>query len=100
MSYEIEFLSKARLELLEAWIWYEERQTGLGDRFKQKVYDCVKLIQQNPKRYRLRTKFYREAIVKIFPYLIIYRIRNRKKIIAIVSVFHTSRNPRKKYRKS
>lgn len=32
MSYRTEFLKKARLELLEAWSWYEDKQPGLGDR--------------------------------------------------------------------
>lgn len=51
MIYGIEFLSKARLELLEAWEWYEDKQPGLGDKFKQQVYDCVKIIEQYPDRY-------------------------------------------------
>ncbi|MBD0279158.1 MAG: type II toxin-antitoxin system RelE/ParE family toxin [Flavisolibacter sp.] len=38
--------------------------------------------------------------VKIFPYLIIYRIHKRKKVIAIVSIFHTRRHPKNKYRKT
>lgn len=29
MSYRIEFLKKARHELIEAWTWYEDRQEGL-----------------------------------------------------------------------
>ncbi|MGC4037398.1 MAG: type II toxin-antitoxin system RelE/ParE family toxin [Chitinophagaceae bacterium] len=98
MIYSTEFLSKARNELLAAWEWYEERQPGLGDKFKEEVYRCVRVMEKNPKRYPERKKTYREAGVKIFPYLVIYRIHERKKIIAIVSVFHTRRNPKKKYR--
>jgi hypothetical protein len=33
MSFEVQFLPKARKELLTGWPWYEERQPGLGDRF-------------------------------------------------------------------
>ena len=91
-----EFLLKARLELLEAWEWYEDKQSGLGDRFKQYVYNCISIIEQHPERYPERRKNYREAIVKIFPYLIIYRVHKKRKVIAIVSVFHTRRSPRKK----
>lgn len=98
MTYTSEFLRKARMELTEAWEWYEDRQSGLGDRFKQHVFNCIKLIEQNPEQYPERRKNYREAIIKIFPYLIIYRIHKRKRIIAVVSVFHTRRSPRKKYR--
>lgn len=98
MIYSSVFLLKAHAELLEAWEWYEDRQSGLGDRFKQEIYKCISTIEQHPERYPERRKDYREAFVKIFPYLIIYRIHKRKKVIAIVSVFHTRRNPKKKYR--
>lgn len=97
MSYSIEFLRKARIELLEAWEWYEDKQSGLGDKFKHQVDICIRAIEHNPERYPDRRRNYRECIVKGFPYLLIYRIHKRKKIIAIVSVFHTSRSPRKKY---
>ncbi len=99
MTYTIEFLLKARLELIEAWEWYEDRQPGLGDRFKNEVYNCIRIIEQHPERYPERRKNYNEALVKVFPCLVIYRIHKRKKSVAIVSVFHTSRNPKKKYRK-
>jgi len=33
----------------------------------------------------------------VFPYLLIYKTANRKKVITIISVFHTSRNPKMKY---
>lgn len=99
MTYSTEFLGKARMELAEAWSWYEDKQPGLGDRFKQQVYDCIGTIEQHPERYAERKKNYREALLKIFPYLVIYRIHKRKKLIAIVSVFHTRRNPKNKYRK-
>lgn len=99
MSYSIELLLRARQELLAAWEWYEDKQPGLGDRFKEQVFKSIFDIEKYPERYPERIKNYREASVKIFPYLIIYRIRKRNKLIAVISIFHTRRNPRKKYRK-
>lgn len=99
MIYSTEFLLKARIELLEAWEWYEDKQPGLGDKFKQHVYSCLRIIEQHPNRYPERKKYYREALVKIFPYLVIYRIDKKQKRIAIISVFHNSRRPKKKYQK-
>jgi len=43
------------------------------------------------------TKGFQRDKVRVFPYLIMYRIQKRKKIIAISSIFQTSRNPKKKY---
>lgn len=98
MIYRVAFLQKATRELLDAWQWYEDRQPGLGDRFKQEVFRCIHIIENNPERYPERKKHYKEALVKIFPYLLIYRINKRRKIITIVAVFHGHRNPKGKYK--
>ncbi|MES1249724.1 MAG: type II toxin-antitoxin system RelE/ParE family toxin [Chitinophaga rupis] len=97
MTYKIELLPRARRELLEAWDWYDDRWTGLGDRFVREVEKRLELIEKTPERYAERRKGFRETKVKVFSYLIIYRIHKRKKVIAISSIFHTSRNPKKKY---
>ncbi len=99
MIFSSELLSKAKSEFIEAYKWYEDRQPGLGEKFKRQIYDCIKIIEEHPERYPERKKKYREGFVNIFPYLLIYRIYKRKKIIAILSVFHTGRNPKKKYTK-
>ena len=46
MKFEFIFLEKAKSELLETWIWYEERQEGLGERFKEKLFECINNIEQ------------------------------------------------------
>ena len=97
MDYSIIVLPRARHELIEAWEWYEDRQIGLGDRFKEEVSNILNQIQKHPEHFPERKKNYREAKANIFPYLIIYRLKKRNKIIAISSIFHTSRNPIKKY---
>lgn len=89
--------SKAQKEIVKAWEWYEDRHQGLGDRFVKELRNRISLIQQHPDRYPSRYKSYKETSVPIFPFLIIYRINKKKGIVRIVSVFHTSLNPKKKY---
>jgi len=96
-AYSYEILQKARKELLDAWMWYEDKQEGLGDRFKNEIVKKIKQIVLTPERYPERKKSFREAKIEVFPYLLIYKIAKRKKMIAIVSIFHTNRNPGKKY---
>jgi plasmid stabilization system protein ParE len=91
------FSRRAQKEIAESWDWYEDRQLGLGDRFLKEITDHVRKIEQTPNRFPTRFKSYRETPVPVFPFLIIYRINEKKKIIRIVSIFHTSRNPKKKY---
>lgn len=96
--YRAVFSSRAQKEIAESWIWYEDRQFGLGDRFLKEITDHVQKIEQSPNRFPTRFKSYKEAALPVFPFLIIYRINVKKKLIRIVSIFHTSRNPKKKYK--
>lgn len=98
MSYISAFSTRAQKEIAEAWEWYEDRQPGLGDRFTSEVKKRIKEIEQNPKRYAEKISPYRETRTKVFPYLIVYRIKEKQKVIVIVSIFHGYRDPLKKYR--
>ncbi len=95
--YKAIFSSRAQKEVAESWNWYEDRQLGLGDRFLKELTECIQGIEQTPNRYPTRFKSYREVPIPVFPFLIIYRISERKKRVRIVSIFHTSRNPKKKH---
>lgn len=46
-----------------------------------------------------RKGFYRESLVENFPYVIVYRVNKKPGKIFISSLFHTSRNHGKKYRR-
>ncbi len=97
MNYTFDMLFKARQEIFEAWKWYEEQQDGLGERFEAEVFRKISLITINPLQYPLKKRTH-EVNTNDFPFLIVYRINKSRKLVMIVSVFHTSRHPRKKYR--
>jgi plasmid stabilization system protein ParE len=89
--------SRAQKEIAESWAWYEDRFAGLGDRFLNEIVDHLRQIELNPDRFPTRFKSYKEAPIKTFPFLVIYRVSKRANLIRVVSVFHTARNPKKKY---
>ncbi|MDB5155840.1 MAG: hypothetical protein JWR50_547 [Mucilaginibacter sp.] len=89
-------LAKAQNEILEAWEWYEDKQQGLGDRFKQEIANKIKLILSNPFHYPRKGK-YIEVNIDHFPYLIVFDYDENEDVVFIISVFHTSRYPGKKY---
>jgi plasmid stabilization system protein ParE len=90
--------SRADKELKSSFIWHEEQRHGLGDRFINEVINSIAKIERNPELAAIKHKSYRETRVGVFPYVVIYRIDKRKRIIRILSVFHTSQDPSKKYR--
>lgn len=97
--YKLIILEGADKELTESAKWYETKSEGLGDRFIDTIKKKLQTIQQSSERYPKRKGNFREAAVKIFPFLIIYTFYKKEKIITINSIFHASRNPRKKYRR-
>jgi len=99
MSYSIVFHPEADKEYRESFLWYDEKSKASGYRFETLVNEKVELIIDNPERYPKRRGQYREALVENFPYVIVYRINKKLETIFISSLFHTSRNPARKYRK-
>jgi mRNA-degrading endonuclease RelE of RelBE toxin-antitoxin system len=100
MRYNIELLPKAEIEYKKAYRWYEEQLIGLGDRFETSVERKLNNISNNPLFYPNKGGKLRECKVDDFPFLIIFRVYSEKNLIFVYSIFHTSRRPGKKYKKS
>jgi mRNA-degrading endonuclease RelE of RelBE toxin-antitoxin system len=93
MSYTLIFHPIAEKEYLESIAWYEDSKTGLGERFIKEIESILDHLEQNPFLFPVKKAKLREANVRIFPYLVVYKINQNKKQVSILSVFHTSRNP-------
>jgi plasmid stabilization system protein ParE len=70
----------------------------LGVRFAFTIYKALTLIAANPKAYPQKRSPYRESVIDKFPFIIIYELVEEDAIY-ILHIFHTSRNPKFKYRK-
>lgn len=98
LTFQAIISDRAQIEIEDAWLWYEDRQTGLGDRFIKEVLGQIRQVELYPETYAARYKTFREASVPVFPYLLIYKINKKQKLVYILSVFHAKRNPKRKYR--
>jgi hypothetical protein len=94
--YKIVVTEKAEAEYEDAYWFYEERQAGLGDRFQDETGQLLKIIKGHPLLFHRKHKQFREALMIRFPYFIVYEII--LKTIVVHSFFHTSRDPKKKYK--
>ncbi len=92
MTFPVEILKLAELEISEAFIFYEEEAENLGDKFLKSLERSIEIIGSNPKLYPKRRKPYRACPMKDFPFLIFYSIEKEK--ILIHSIFNTSRDPK------
>jgi plasmid stabilization system protein ParE len=63
-----EFLDEARQELIEAALWYEDKNPGLGKRFRDEIAFVVDRIALEPFLWHEREGGYRCVNCPIFPY--------------------------------
>ena len=94
MKYELEIKEEADLEITKAYLYYEEKQMGLGDKFLKLLEKYLDRICENPKHFQVKRKPYYEAYLQKFPYLVIYEIAEMR--VIVYSVFNTPQNPKKK----
>ena len=100
MSFTHHLHPLVKQDYFEGYIWYEEKQKGLGERYLKSIREKIEEILMSPEVYGSRgNTLYREAKVDNFPYMIIYKMSKRKKEIYISAIHHTSKNPRNKFRK-
>ena len=97
MANKVKISLRAQKDLIKSYEWYEEQSIGLGDRFSKIIYSDINVIAKDPFIYKKVKRDLREFVVDEVPFLIIYECDDD--IINIIRIFHTSRNPRLKYRR-
>ena len=85
------YLPEARDDIDAAYIQYETRQMGLGDRFVDELRRVVGLIEGNPFLYSEVFDEVRAAMLRRFPYVIYYRVQPG--LFLVLAVRHGRDNP-------
>ena len=93
MSRRLTVRPEAEAELADAFRWHERQRQGLGREFLTCVEACAAAILRAPKSYPAVHKHVRRAVIRRFPYCVFYVAEERA--VAIVAVFHASRDPRR-----
>jgi len=92
--FNVELVSIAEDELSEAFNWYENQGTDLGNRLFKEINHLLKIIEGNPFYYPVKYPGeIRSASLSKFPYLIIYWVDEANNNVIVLSIFHTSRKP-------
>ena len=81
-NYSFIFHPKAEKEYLESVKWYENALTGLGKEFADEIENVITRIHENPYSFPVKKLKFREAIVKKFPYIVVFEINMKEKQIA------------------
>lgn len=88
--------NRAKAEIQEAAIRYRTRAEGLDFKFLAAIHESLERIEVEPSRFaRLETlgegTTFRRALVKGFPYLVVYESFDKE--VFVYAVAHASRRP-------
>lgn len=78
-------------ELLDAVRYYNRQRPGLGAEFFEEWERFEEVVRANPLRHAADSRGRRRALLKRFPYKLIYRVRERD--IFILAAAHNKRAP-------
>ena len=87
----VEFIEPASIELDDAIQYYNLQSEGLGDKFLDEVLETIDLISIYPESWSKETNNTRKAVLRKFPFYLIYTIHDEK--IYILAVAHHHRKP-------
>jgi plasmid stabilization system protein ParE len=93
MVRNIIFTPEAEEDADQGYFWYESKKIGLGREFLTAVDACLQKISRNPQSYQTIYKEYRRAVVRRFPYAIIYEATGTD--VTIYAVFDSRQSPQK-----
>ena len=93
MSFEIIIEEKAADDIREASDWYFQKSIQAAANFENEIVEAFEHLKSNTFGYREVIQGVKAFPLSIFPYNIYYRQLNEEKIIQIVAVLHTKRNP-------
>jgi toxin ParE1/3/4 len=93
MKTEVQLSEEAEEDLFESYVWYERKRSSLGDEFLSQIQKTLDTITNSPESYPIRyRKMVRAFVVDRFPFLILFI--KKESLVEVISIFHTSRNPK------
>ncbi len=75
-----------KIEIIEAFAWYEEQQKDLGIEFLNSVDKAMRSVKTNPGSYQLIHKNIRRVLLRRFPYALFLLLRTIKLLFSAVFI--------------
>ena len=94
MSYRLNIRPEAEADVMEAALWYEQRNPGLGEEFVAELNQAITPLLENPFAFPVirRRHEVRRALMRRFPYKIFFTLENDT--VFIHAVLHGHRHDR------
>ena len=82
---------EAQININEAAVWYEQRETGLGQRFVDEIRQSLKSISMLPLRFPVIENGVRRLLLSRFPYAVYFLVGSDR--VVVIAVLHQHRAP-------
>ena len=92
MILAVAFVEQALRDADKAFTWYESQRRGLGLEFLSAVDAAIHQVQRLPDAHPVVRKRTRRAIVRRFPYVLLYSVESE--VIVVLALFHVRQDPR------
>lgn len=89
----LRFSPAARLDILAASAWYDDRAPGLGAEFVRAVDAMAAGILRFPEAFPVVHGLVRMATLRRFPYALLYIAEASQAEIVVLACFHHRRDP-------
>jgi toxin ParE1/3/4 len=96
VKFEIQVDDRAVEDIIKAMSYYENQQSGLGDKFADSTEKYLDHLVKTA-HYQIRYKTIRTLRVKPFPFMIHFTIDEGKKWVRVHAIIHTSLDPDKSW---
>jgi len=98
MAYNLIIKDAAILDIQVAYLYYEQQQDGLGERFLGELNKRFEAITQHPEYYSFidNKQVFRDVLVNNFPYVVVYAVIEAE--VRVYAICSTHRHPANKYR--
>ena len=91
MNAALRLLPATKSEFDSAIDWYERQSPGLGGEFFEEVRIVMDRIRSNPHAHPDIHNGVRKAVVRRFPYVILYSEETHE--VIVIAIFHAARDP-------
>lgn len=94
MQYKVKIEPEALVDIQDIINWYNQQKSGLGEKFHQTIVSQIDSLNKTPYIYSIRYKQIRCVLVNKFPYMIHFYINEEARIVEVLAVISTDRNPK------
>lgn len=88
MIFNVVIEPRALADIQDAINYYDEQQTGLGERFKRAVNTHIGYLYKNP-FFQITYSDYRVLPVKKFPFIILFYFDENTATVFVSAIFNT-----------